>query len=254
MRPSVFFVGILTTVLLSTVFGGALPVTYAQGIEEERREAERRLSKMRDECMDQMIEELQEERNIYKGVQYDQSQRSVLSTSAQTSDLVPYLVLNYTALACRLRYFCGSIGVSHGHIGTNPVLSYRPVGCSRLFAARGRWWDPARRDRVFKTKPIEECAYYKFDEKSVSYSATAHYATVEGDCDNLASLILEEERQMLRLLVAQDSANRTARRGIRFFQSALASIRRGFLDPLREAVSLFGSILHPIPCLLAQCN
>ena len=34
----------------------------------------------------------------------------------------------------------------------------------------------------------------------------------------------------------------------------VADLRQGFLDPLYETVSLFGSILHPIPCLLSQCN
>ena len=243
MRMTVFSIGLLLSLI------GGVPLVQAVELTDAQQ-----LSVMRRECVDQMIEGLQEERNIYKEVQYDQSQRSVLSTAARTSNLVPYLVLNYNALACRLRYFCDSIGASHGHIGSNPVLSYRPIGCSRLFSARGRWWDPDRRDRVFRTQVIEECAYYKFDEGSASFSPTAYYATVEVQCDDWVNLILEEERQMLRLLVAQDSANRDSRRGIRFFQTALASIRKSFLDPLYEAVNLFGSIIQPIPCLLSQCN
>jgi hypothetical protein len=27
-----------------------------------------------------------------------------------------------------------------------------------------------------------------------------------------------------------------------------------FLEQLREVVDLFGSILHPIPCVLTQCD
>lgn len=226
-----------------------IPLTHAAEPTNEQR-----LSVMRDECVNQILEELQEERSLYRTVQYDQSQWSVLSTSARTSDLVPYLVLNYNAFACRLRYFCDAVGASHEKIAEDLVLSHRPVGCSRLFAARGRWWDPQRRDRTFKEVSIEECAYYKFDKDGISFYPTAYYATVEGQCDEWSDQILGEERQMLRLLVAQDSANRVTRRGVRFFQTALTTIRHSFLEPLRQTVSLFGSIIHPIPCLLSQCN
>ena len=214
-----------------------------------------------EECKQKIYEELQEERNIYRNVQHAATQdavpyqknASVLHTmSANTTDLVPYLVLNYHALACRLELVCDSIWMSHGHVSKSPVLSHRPIGCSRLFMARGRWWSDERRDDVFKSDdyPIEECAYYKEGSQAV---ATA-FLVKKNPCQSIADQILAEENQMLRLIVAEDSANRGTRKIVPVFQAVLRDIRDSFLEPLRGLADLFGSVIHPIPCLLTQCN
>src|SRR3989338_2381058 len=91
-------------------------------------------------CTDRAFHMVREERDAYRRVQYGGgTQWSVLGMPARrTSDLVPYLALNYHALSCRLRSVCDAVALSHGHLGDEGnVLPHRPLGCSRLFAARG---------------------------------------------------------------------------------------------------------------------
>ena len=205
-----------------------------------------------EECKEKMYEELLDERNIYRGVQHAEENASVLHTkAANTTDLVPYLVLNYHALTCRLQLLCDSIWMSHGHVSKDPVLAHRPIGCSRLFMARGRWWSDDRRDQVFKQEvpSIEECAYYKKGDAAFAYTFL-----VKKTCEGIADQILAEEDEMLKLIVAQDSANRGTRKVVPVFQAILRDIRDSFLEPLRGLADLFGSVIHPIPCLLTQCN
>ena len=119
---------------------------------------EEQLSIMLEQCSTQIYEEMQEERNVYRDVQYGKSMSVLGVRGVDSTDLVPYLTLNYHALSCRLRQLCDAVGASHGDKGTEHVLSHRPLGCSRLFSARGRWWSPERSEYIFKTEPIEECA------------------------------------------------------------------------------------------------
>lgn len=214
---------------------------------------EQRLSIMREQCSDRVSGMLMDEVNLYRAAQHGPSEHSVLNTiGANTSDLIPYLVLNYHALSCRLRTICDQVRETHGHVGTEGILEYRPLGCSRLYAARGRWWSPDRRNEKQFMEPIEECEYIKYE--TPSFDTTPSYYQIESECDAWTGQILQEERQMLRLLVAQDAAERGARRIIPVFQNVLADIRGSFLIPLRGLVDLFGSVIHPIPCYLRQCN
>ena len=216
--------------------------------------ADMKLSLMPAECADRIETMLQEEINIYRSAQFGPSARSVLqTTAANTSDLVPYLVENYHALDCRLRMICIAAGTSQGPVETEKVIfPHRPIGCSRLFAARGRWWSPDRRDEVFRTEPIAACAFPEGDTPAHSLLPTAFNAGAS--CDALVDEVLREEEQMLRLVVAQDVAERGTRRVVPVFQNVLADVRESFLIPLRGMVDLFGSIVHPIPCLLHHCN
>lgn len=216
--------------------------------------ADVKLSLMPAECAHRIETMMQEEINIYRAAQFGPSARSVLqTTAANTSDLVPYLVENYHALDCRLRMVCIAAGASQGPVETADVIfPHRPIGCSRLFAARGRWWSPDRRDEVFRTEPITECAFPASDTPAHSLIPTAFNA--EASCNALADEVLREEEQMLRLVVAQDVAERGTRRVVPVFQNVLADVRESFLVPLRGMVDLFGSIVHPIPCLLRHCN
>lgn len=213
-----------------------------------------KLSLMPAECANRIETMLREEINIYRSAQFGPSPRSVLqTTAANTSDLVPYLVQNYHALDCRLRMICDATGASQGQIETKEVIfPHRPIGCVRLFAARGRWWSADRRDEVFRAEPIAECAFPASETPAYSLIPTAFDA--EASCDALVDEILREEEQMLRLVVAQDVTERGTRRVIPVFQDVLADVRESFLIPLRGMVDLFGSIVHPIPCLLRQCN
>lgn len=214
---------------------------------------EQQLSIMREQCGERVSGMLMDEVNLYRAAQYGPSKRSVLNTvAANTSGLVPYLVLNYHALSCRLRTICDQVRETHGHVGDEGILEHRPLGCSRLYAARGRWWSTGRRDEKQFMEPIAECEYIKFD--TPSFDTTPSYYQIESQCDLWTQQILQEERQMLRLLVAQDAAERGARRVVPVFQNVLTDIRGSFLIPLRGLVDLFGSVIHPIPCYLRQCN
>lgn len=216
--------------------------------------ADTKLALMPSECADRIETMLQEEINIYRAAQFGPSPRSVLqTTAANTSDLVPYLVQNYHALDCRLRMVCIAAGASQGPTEMEEIIfPHRPIGCSRLFAARGRWWSSDRRDEVFRTEPIAECAFPANDTPAYFLAPTAFNAGAS--CDALVDEVLREEEQMLRLVVAQDVAERGTRRVVPVFQNVLADVRESFLIPLRGMVDLFGSIVHPIPCLLRHCN
>lgn len=247
MRTYVSIIGVLILLFLVAI----VPLN-ATALTPEEKSA--KLSVMDDQCANQMIEMLEKEKNVYRDVQYGVDNTSVLGTHAETQDLIPYLTLNYHALQCRLRMVCDAVGASHGDSGDSMPLNYRPIGCSRLFAARGRWWTEDRRDKTFAPEPIEECAYFKYAGEDVGYDVPFAETTVEEKCDELVDQVLLEERQMLRLLVAQDSANRGARSAIGVFQEALKSVRNDFLYQLRNITDFFGSVLHPIPCLLTQCT
>ena len=224
-----------------------------------------------DKCREAISANLQEERRAYRAVQFGQEERSVLGVAtANTSDLVPYLVLNYHALDCRLDMLCDAVDKSHGHISNGycqnntekkcgkdadcsesrcVLRAEQSIGCARAFAARGRWWSDDRRTQSLETPIISECAY---SDKRESVSAAE--LSPSQQCNQWVNQILEEERQMLRLLVAQDSAHRGSRRVIGVFQSVLLDIRDSFLEPLRGMADLFGSVIHPIPCFLSHCN
>jgi hypothetical protein len=234
---------------------------------------------LQEQCTERILTELHEERTVYRNVQYaatsaaqnKEADTSVLGTSvATTSDLVPYLVLNYHGLSCRLRLLCSAVNRSQGHVASgycvespeqscgndkdcdagSCALSVEwPVGCARLFAVRGRWWSDARRNQVFTSRPIEECSYAVGRE-----TISPPPLLVSAQCNAMAEQILQEERHMLRLLVAQDAAHRGTRRVAGIFQTVLFDIRNSFLEPLRGLADLFGSVLHPIPCLLSQCD
>ncbi len=215
---------------------------------------EAKLSLMPAQCAAQVEEMLMEEINLYRGAQFGPSPRSVLQTiSANTSDLVPYLVLNYHALDCRLHLICDAVGESQRDVSQNSmVLAYRPIGCSRLFAARGRWWSNDRRNETARVEPISECAYDENDAPGHTLLPSSFFT--ESACDTWVTEILREERQMLRLVTVQDTAERGIRRIVPVFQNVIADIRESFLIPLRGMIDLFGSVIQPIPCLLRQCN
>ena len=206
------------------------------------------LSTMHAKCSNQMWEMMEEETKIYRGIQYGE-EKSVLETNAKTEDLVPYLTLNYHAFGCRLRMICDAVGSSY--IGEDENRSddvyHKPIGCSRLFSDRGRWWDRERRDEVFAKQPIEECNYSLYAGDDIGYALSASETTVEDQCYELIDQILEEEKQMLKMVVAGDSVNRGMRNYINVSQLSLGSIRNDFLFKLREIVDFFGSVLHPIP-------
>lgn len=240
----------LVWLLLSVALGMTLRwwgVTHALTPEEQ-------LSGMRDACEDRMFLMLQEERDAYRKVQYGGKESVLHTPTVNTTDLVPYLVLNYHALSCRLNSVCDAVELSHGHIGTGTVPPHRPIGCARLFAARGRWWNEDRRDLGFNVETIPECAYSDIALQAPGFGVTFDYPVPKVQCTEWVQKILEEERQFLRLLVAQDAAHRGTRRVVAVLQSVLRDIRDSFLEPLRGVVDLFGAVVHPIPCLLTQCN
>lgn len=215
---------------------------------------EQKLAIIPEECTDRVHAMLMEEVNLYRDAQFGSSSTSVLNTvAANTSDLVPYLVQNYHALDCRLNLLCDTVASSQrGDIAASMVITHEPLGCSRLFAARGRWWSEDRRNESFRVKPIPECAYAAIASESYDLLPSAY--RTENECNAWVQEVLHEERQMLRLIVAQDAAERGTRRIVPVFQNILADIRESFLVPLRGAIDLFGSIIHPIPCLLRHCN
>ncbi|HLD08266.1 MAG TPA: hypothetical protein VJB60_04330 [Candidatus Peribacterales bacterium] len=212
------------------------------------------LERMPEQCKERMDAMFNEEITLYRAAQFGSSEPSVLkTTAANTSDLVPYLVQNYHALDCRLHLICDAIGTSQNQSkAASMVLSHRPLGCARLFAARGRWWSADRRGQTFRVAPIAECAFGSVDAPSYTLSPTEFLS--EQNCDAVAEEILSEERSMLRLITMQDAAERGTRRIVPVFQNILLDIRQSFLVPLRGMVDLFGSVIHPIPCLLQHCN
>lgn len=242
---------LLAILFLPALFftGGSQHVSALTGNEE--------LSQARDLCEDRTLRMVREERDIYRRVQYNEGLgKSVLGApTARTSDLVPYLTLNYHALSCRLRSICDAVEISGGHLDNQTsVLPHRPIGCSRLFSARGRWWSDERRPEGVDLSAIEECRYGDIQKDAEGFAVTPDYFGVEVSCRVWVEQILLEERQMLRLLVAEDTAQRGTRQVIGVFQAVLQDVRDSFLEPLRGMVDLFGSIIHPIPCLLTQCN
>jgi len=241
-------------VLLILSIGSSSMVVLAQSEESTEESSEEAVHAS---CSEWLLTELAEERRIYRDVQYaamsaaqdGRAETSVLgTTTADTSDLVPYLVLNYRGLSCRLRMMCDAIGRSHGHLDLNSSMPHRPIGCSRLFAARGRWWSDERRAQAFATEPVPECGY------GAASIVVPTSLLVQQQCKSITAQILGEEQQMLRLMVAQDAAHRGTRRVASVFQSVLFDVRDSFLEPLRGLADLFGSVIHPIPCLLTQCD
>lgn len=234
------------TVMAAASSGNAFALTNAE-----------KLSGAREACTDRVFQMIREERDVYRALQEEKDWSVVGQQTAKTSDLVPYLVLNYHALSCRLRALCDTVAFSHGHLGKDEaVLPARPLGCSRLLMARGRWWSPDRREQGFVPEKIPECAYSELAPRDAedTFGVTTSYVTVASQCAAWTAQILEEERQMLRLLVAQDALQRGTQLSAGIFQAVLRDIRDSFLEPLRGVVDLFGSVMHPIPCLLTQCN
>src|SRR3989344_9189202 len=180
------------------------------------------LERMPEQCKERMDAMFNEEITLYRAAQFGSSEPSVLkTTAANTSDLVPYLVQNYHALDCRLHLVCDAIASSQrGDLAASMVIAHEPLGCSRLFEARGRWWSEDRRNETFRVKAIPECAYDSFDSDTYSLLPSAY--RTEGECNAWAEEILHEERQMLRLIVSQDSAERGTRRIVPVFQTVLA--------------------------------
>jgi hypothetical protein len=200
------------------------------------------------------------ERDAYREVQLGGEEQGVLGAGpGRTTDLVPYLVLNYHALSCRLRALCSSVDIATGRAGEGTLLPHQPLGCSRLFAARGRWWSPERRDQSLNLLEVSSCDYDKISKDPAFKDVptvwlTPTFFTVGDNCRVMVDQVLQEERQMLRLLVAEESSIRGVRQVLSLFQTVLREVREGFLEPLRGLVDLFGSVLHPIPCLMTQCN
>ena len=99
-----------------------------------------------DNCRSFMSQALRDEHASYRRVQYGSDYPGVLTIQdAATSDLIPYLTLNFHAFSCRLASLCEAID-----IGVNPFTSGRPslaepIGCSRMFPVRGRWWNDEQR-------------------------------------------------------------------------------------------------------------
>lgn len=221
---------------------------------------EEKLAGAKAQCAEDVSRMIREERDAYREVQLGGEEMSVLDAGpGRTSDLVPYLVLNYHAFSCRLRALCGAVDLATGRAGEGTLLPSQPVGCSRLFAARGRWWSPERREQSLNLLEVSSCNYRKIrSDPSFSHvpqvELTFDVRTVGDDCRVLADQVLQEERQVLRVLVAEESSMRGARQVLSLFQTVLRDVREGFLEPLRGLVELFGSVLHPIPCLLTQCN
>ena len=213
------------------------------------------LSTMNEKCSNRMWDMMEEEVKVYRGIQYGES-KSVLGTNAKTEDLIPYLTSNYHALGCKLRMVCDAVGSSYaGEDQDNTDDAYhRPIGCSRMFAARGRWWDPERRDEIFAKNPIEECNYSLYVGDDVGYEVSPTETIIDLQCHDLVDRILMEEKQMMKMVVAGDSVNRGMRNYINVFQISIGSIRNDFLFNLRKITDFFGSVLHPIPCLVTQCT
>lgn len=235
---------------LGVLFAALLIVRGAHALTNEET-----LSRMPHQCIERAKIMLAEEVNMYREAQYGMDAPSVLRTApANTTDLVPYLVENYHALSCRLRLVCDAVAESQGFRGSGGLLVNQPLGCSRLLAARGRWWSKGLRDQTFRTGafPVDECAYTQYD--SESYDIPPSPKLTESECDEQAAKILAEESQMLRLITARDAAERGVRRVMPVFRKVLIGVRENFLLPLRDLVGLVGSVLHPIPCLLSQCN
>jgi len=241
----------LRSIFLAITLLALLPLSVIALTPEEE------LSQARAECTDRALHMVREERDAYRRVQYGGgTEWSVLGTpTARTSDLVPYLVLNYHALSCRLRSICDAVAISHGILDPDTTLvPHRPLGCSRLFAARGRWWSDARRPQGIDPPVIDECNYRALADATESATISLSAFSAAGDCEVWVTQILLEERQMLRLLVSQDSAQRGTRQVVGVFQAVLRDVRDSFLSPLQSMVNLFGNVIHPIPCLLTQCN
>src|SRR3989344_835004 len=144
-RCSLFRHSILTLLLLTlglTEFFPAAAIVFAQDAEDTPFNPE--------VCEERAETLLREEKEIYRRVQYGE-EWSVLQQDQKSAmeDLVPYLVLNYHALDCRLNMVCDALE------GTR--LPHRPVGCSRLFSARGRWWSDDRREGETALSLLPEC-------------------------------------------------------------------------------------------------
>ena len=211
-------------------------------------------SYMPEQCRQYMRQSLKEEREAYRRVQYGDAYPSVLHTNgAQTSGLVDYLAINYHALQCRLRSVCDSIELSYHPFKRGTVLPHRPIGCSRLFAARGRWWSDERRELGFNSEVVPACDYFSLAETDYPHLTMTSFNT-DIECNKVVDQILEEEQQMLRMITAQDAVYRGTQSISNVFQTVISDVRESFLMPLRGLVDLFGSVIYPIPCLVTQCN
>ncbi|MBI3332046.1 hypothetical protein HYZ99_03750 [Candidatus Peregrinibacteria bacterium] len=140
-----------------------------------------------------------------------------------TSELVPPLTQSFRALRCRVAAVCEAAASRAG------VTRVRTPGCNEL-----------------PVDPMPACQFNETVDRGQE-------ALMRGYCRQVASRLLDQESELLKLAVSYDAAYRSLLHFARNFDLFLTEFRVSLLTPIRQAVGLLGQ-LHRIPCFSAQCD
>lgn len=152
------------------------------------------------------------------------SRRGIFETKkALTSELIPPLTQSVRALRCRLAAVCEA---SVRKTGTTTVQT---PGCIEL--------------------PVDPMPACQFGDTAKA----GQVGIMRGYCRQVASHLLDQEKELLKLAVTYDASYRSALQFAGNFDLFLKEFRVSLLTPIRQAVSLLGQ-LNRIPCYSSQCD
>ncbi len=160
-------------------------------------------------------------------------------SGALTSEIVPDLTQSARALKCRIAAVCEVAGLTFKQSGLDPwkTFTVQPPGCME-----------------FKDmQPLFACQLGAEHDNDGAFAHTADESLVAGYCEQIGAQLLDREFAMLKLAVSYDAAYRSLLQFAGHFDLFTKTFRASLLTPIRQAVSLLGS-LYRIPCFLAQCD
>ncbi len=158
-------------------------------------------------------------------------------TQMLTSQFVPDLTQSMRAFQCRLEMVCEGVRLSFSREPLNDqgLLSVVTPGCDTLVM-----------------QPIAEC---RFDATGTVTQNTLDgiaASVVETECAPFVSQLVNREAAFLRVLVAYDSAVRTAYQLGGSIDMFLQGLRGDFLAPLEQTIPFL--TLFDVPCFTNTCN
>lgn len=160
-------------------------------------------------------------------------------SGALTSELIPDLTQSARALKCRTAAVCEVASLTFKESGLDLFRTFtvQPPGCMEF------------KDQ----QPLFACQLGAEKDVDGSFAHTADESFVMGYCEQISAQLLDREFAMLKLAVSYDAAYRSLLQFAGHFDLFTKTFRASILTPIRQAVSLLGS-LHRIPCFLAQCD
>lgn len=149
---------------------------------------------------------------------------------AQTSELLPPILQSVRAFQCKLDNVC--LLLSRSIIEDQPdEIEVSSPGCIKE-----------------TLPPLSACAITGADAPD----STAVIRVIE-QCEQMRDTIAAREAQMLKLLIAYDSAQRSLRQLLGMMDTFVADLRNVLLGPVWQAVRAYQNIGR-LPCFSSQCE